>query len=159
MSISSTRHSVESRLAELGIVLPACAKPVANYVPFTICGNLLFISGHGPRTIDPKFLTGKVGRDITLEEAYSHARLVGVNLLAVVRDALGAFDGVRRVIKLTGFVNATDDFCEHPKVVNGCSDLLVDVFGDAGKHARSAIGVTSLPENISVEIEAIFEIS
>jgi enamine deaminase RidA (YjgF/YER057c/UK114 family) len=159
MSISSTSHSVESRLAELGIVLPVCAKPVANYVPFTISGNLLFISGQGPRTSDQKFLTGKVGRDITPEEAYTHVRLVGVNLLAVVRHALGAFDGVRRVVKLTGFVKATDDFREHPRVVNGCLDFLVDVFGDAGKHARSAIGVASLPENISVEIEAIFEIS
>jgi enamine deaminase RidA (YjgF/YER057c/UK114 family) len=159
MSISSTHHLAEKRLAELGIVLPAFPKPMANYVPFTISGNLLFISGQGPRTADQRFMTGKVGRDITVEEAYAHARLVGINLLAVVYHALGALDAVRRVIKLTGFVNATDDFRDHPKVINGCSDLLVDVFGDVGRHARSAIGVSSLPENITVEIEAIFEIS
>ncbi len=128
MSVSSIHHLAERRLVELGITLPAFPKPVANYLPFTISGNLLFISGQGPRTAEQKFMTGKVGRDVTVDEAYAHARLVGINL-------------------------------HHPKVINGCSDLLVDVFGDAGKHARSAVGVNSLPENITVEIEAIFEIS
>jgi enamine deaminase RidA (YjgF/YER057c/UK114 family) len=103
-------------------------------------------------------MTGKVGRDITLDEAYAHARLVGINILSVVQHAQNGLSTVRRVLKLTGFVNASDDFREHPKVINGCSDLLVEVFGDAGRHARSAIGVNSLPENITVEVEAIFEV-
>jgi enamine deaminase RidA (YjgF/YER057c/UK114 family) len=159
MSVSSIHHLADIRLAELGIVLPTVPEPVANYVPFTISGNLLFISGQGPRTPDQKFMTGKVGREITLEEAYAHARLVGLNILSVVHHAQNGLSTIRRVVKLTGFVNASDDFRDHPKVINGCSDLLVEVFGDAGKHARSAVGVSSLPENITVEIEAIFEVS
>lgn len=159
MSVSSIHHLADIRLAELGIVLPPVPEPVANYVPFTISGNLLFISGQGPRTPDQKFMTGKVGREITLEEAYAHARLVGINILSVVHHAQNGLSTIRRVVKLTGFVNASDDFRDHPKVINGCSDLLVEVFGDAGKHARSAVGVSSLPENITVEIEAIFEVS
>jgi len=159
MSVSSIHHLADIRLAELGIVLPTVPEPVANYVPFTISGNLLFISGQGPRTPDQKFMTGKVGREITLEEAYAHARLVGLNILSVVHHAQNGLSTIRRVVKLTGFVNASDDFRDHPKVINGCSDLLVEVFGNAGKHARSAVGVSSLPENITVEIEAIFEVS
>jgi len=159
MSVPSIHHLADKRLAELGIVLPRLPEPVANYVPFTISGNLLFISGQGPRTADQKFMTGKVGREITLEEAYAHARLVGINILSVVHHAQNGLSTVRRVVKLTGFVNASDDFRDHPKVINGCSDLLVEVFGDAGRHARSAVGVSSLPENITVEIEAIFEVS
>jgi enamine deaminase RidA (YjgF/YER057c/UK114 family) len=159
MSVSSIRHLADKRLAELGIVLPPLPQPMANYVPFTISGNLLFISGQGPRTADQRFMTGKVGRDITADEAYAHARLVGINILSVVQHAQNGLSTVRRVVKLTGFVNASDDFREHPKVINGCSDLLVEVFGDAGRHARSAIGVSSLPENITVEVEAIFEVN
>ena len=159
MSVSSIHHLAERRLAELGITLPDLPKPVANYVPFIISGNLLFISGQGPRAADGKYLTGKVGRDVTVDEASAHARLVGINLLSVVHHAQNGLSTVRRVVKLTGFVNASDDFQDHPKVINGCSDLLVEVFGDAGKHARSAVGVSSLPLNITVEIEAIFEIS
>lgn len=132
---------------------------MANYVPFVRSGNLLFISGQGPRTLDNRFLTGKVGKDITAAEAYDHARLVGINLLAVVYHAQNGLATVVRVVKLTGFVNATDDFRDHPKVINGCSDLLVEVFGETGRHARSAVGVSGLPENISVEIEAIFEVA
>jgi enamine deaminase RidA (YjgF/YER057c/UK114 family) len=159
MSVSSIHHLAERRLAELGITLPDLPKPVANYVPFIISGNLLFISGQGPRAADGKLITGKVGRDVTADEAYAHARLVGINLLSVVHHAQNGLSTVRRVVKLTGFVNASDDFQDHPKVINGCSDLLVEVFGDAGKHARSAVGVSSLPLNITVEIEAIFEIA
>ncbi|HZC58373.1 MAG TPA: RidA family protein [Chthoniobacterales bacterium] len=159
MSVSSIHHLADKRLTELGIVLPPLPEPVANYVPFTMSGNLLFISGQGPRTADQRLMTGKVGREITLEEAYAHARLVGINILSVVHYAQNGLSTVRRVVKLTGFVNASDDFRDHPKVINGCSDLLVEVFGDAGKHARSAVGVSSLPENITVEIEAIFEVS
>ena len=159
MSIPATKSSAERRIADLGITLPNLPKPMANYVPFVRSGNLLFISGQGPRTLDNKFLTGKVGKDITAAEAYDHARLVGINLLAVVYHAQNGLATVVRVVKLTGFVNATDDFRDHPKVINGCSDLLVEVFGEAGRHARSAVGVSGLPENISVEIEAIFEVA
>jgi len=159
MSIPATKSSAERRIADLGITLPNLPKPMANYVPFVRSGNLLFISGQGPRTLDNRFLTGKVGKDITAAEAYDHARLVGINLLAVVYHAQNGLATVVRVVKLTGFVNATDDFRDHPKVINGCSDLLVEVFGETGRHARSAVGVSGLPENISVEIEAIFEIA
>ena len=158
MATSSTHDSPEKRLKDLGIVLPDFPRPVANYVPFTVSGNLLFVSGQGPRTADQKFLTGKAGRDVNTEEAYARARLVGINLLSVVHHAQNGLSTVRRVVKLTGFVNASDDFQDHPKVINGCSDLMVEVFGDNGRHARSAIGVSSLPQNITVEIEAIFEI-
>jgi enamine deaminase RidA (YjgF/YER057c/UK114 family) len=159
MSIPATKSLAEKRLADLGITLTDLPKPMANYVPFVRSGNLLFISGQGPRTPDNKFLTGKVGKDITVAEAYDHARLVGINLLAVVNHAQNGLETVKRVVKLTGFVNATDDFRDHPKVINGCSDLLVEVFGETGRHARSAVGVSGLPENISVEIEAIFEVA
>ena len=159
MSIPATKSSAERRIADLGITLPNLPKPMANYVPFVRSGNLLFISGQGPRTLDNRFLTGKVGKDITAAEAYDHARLVGINLLAVVYHAQNGLATVVRVVKLTGFVNATDDFRDHPKVINGCSDLLVEVFGETGRHARSAVGVSGLPENISVEIEAIFEVA
>ena len=159
MSIPATKSSAERRIADLGITLPNLPKPMANYVPFVRSGNLLFISGQGPRTLDNKFLTGKVGKDITAAEAYDHARLVGINLLAVVYHAENGLATVVRVVKLIGFVNATDDFRDHPKVINGCSDLLVEVFGETGRHARSAVGVSGLPENISMEIEAIFEVA
>jgi enamine deaminase RidA (YjgF/YER057c/UK114 family) len=159
MSTSATNASAEKRLTDLGITLGDLPKPMANYVPFVRSGNLLFISGQGPRTPDNKFLTGKVGQDITVAVAYEHARLVGINLLAVLNHAQNGLDTVKRVVKLTGFVNATDDFRDHPKVINGCSDLLVEVFGESGRHARSAVGVSGLPENISVEIEAIFEVA
>jgi enamine deaminase RidA (YjgF/YER057c/UK114 family) len=156
---NSTNTSAEKRLADLGITLGDLPRPMANYVPFVRSGNLLFISGQGPRTPDNQFLTGKVGQEITLAEAYHHARLVGINLLAVVNHALNGLDTVKRVVKLTGFVNAADDFRDHPKVINGCSDLFIEVFGETGRHARSAVGVSGLPENISVEIEAIFEVA
>jgi enamine deaminase RidA (YjgF/YER057c/UK114 family) len=159
MSVSSIHHLAERRLTELGITLPVFPQPVANYVPFVTSGNLLFISGQGPRATDGTYVTGKVGRDVAVDEAYSHARLVGLSLLSVVHHAQNGLSTVRRVVKLTGFVNASDDFQDHPKVINGCSDLLVEVFGETGKHARSAVGVSSLPLNITVEIEAIFEIS
>jgi enamine deaminase RidA (YjgF/YER057c/UK114 family) len=150
--------TAEARLQTLGIELPPASKPVANYVSGVVTGNLLYLSGHGPRTAEGELQCGKVGADVTPEEAYVHARLVGLALLATARAALGSLDRVRRVIKLFGMVNATPQFTGHPSVINGCSDLLVDVFGDAGPHARSAVGMAGLPNNISVEIEAIFEI-
>jgi enamine deaminase RidA (YjgF/YER057c/UK114 family) len=150
--------SAEARLKELGIVLPALAKPVANYVPYRIVGNVLYLSGQGPRDEKGNHLSGKLGAEISIEEGYRRARLVGLGLLAATRDALGSLDRVDYIVKLLGMVNATPDFNDPPKVINGCSDLFVDVFGEAGRHARSAVGHVTLPNQISVEIEAIVAI-
>jgi enamine deaminase RidA (YjgF/YER057c/UK114 family) len=150
---------IEDRLKALNITLPDAPTPMANYVPAVRTGNLLFLSGQGPRVAANEFKTGKVGRDVTLEEAYQHARLVGIQLLAAARQALGGdLSKIRRIVKLLGFVNGTPEFDKHPQVINGCSDLMVEIFGDAGRHARSALGAGSLPGNITVEIEAIFEV-
>jgi enamine deaminase RidA (YjgF/YER057c/UK114 family) len=151
-------NSIDQRLQQLGITLPDTPTPMANYVPYTRTGNLLFLSGQGPRVGAKEFKTGKVGSDVTAEEAYDDARLVGIQLLAVAKHALGDLGRVRRVVKLLGLVNGTPEFQKQPQVINGCSDLFVEVFGDAGRHARSAIGAGSLPGNITVEIEAIFEV-
>jgi len=150
--------SAEARLKELGLVLPAVAKPVANYVPYRIAGNILYLSGQGPRDENGNNLSGKLGADISIEEGYRRARHVGLGLLAAMRDALGSLDRVDYVVKLLGMVNATPDFNDPPKVINGCSDLFVDVFGEAGRHARSAVGHVTLPGQISVEIEAVVAI-
>jgi len=150
--------SAEARLKELGLVLPSVPTPVANYVPFRLAGHLLFLSGQGPRDEKGAMLSGKVGKDVTVEEAYRRARLVGLGLLAATRAALGSLDRVDFVVKLLGMVNAVPDFTDQPKVINGCSDLFVEVFGDAGRHARSAVGMGSLPNQISVEIEAIMAV-
>jgi len=150
--------SAEARLKQLGIVLPNVPSPVANYVPFRIAGNLLFLSGQGPRDDKGNALTGKVGTDVTVEEAYRRARLIGLQLLSATRTALGSLDRVDAVVKLLGMVNAVPEFKDHPKVINGCSDLFVEVLGDAGRHARSAVGMGSLPNQISVEIEAILAV-
>ena len=145
----------EARLKELGIVLPSLGTPVANYLPYRLAGNILYLAGQGPRDESGKQLTGKLGKDIGVEEGYRRARLVGLGLLAAMRDALGSLDRVDYIVKLLGMVNAVPDFNDSPKVINGCSDLLVEVFGDAGRHARSAVGNVMLPNQISVEIEGI----
>ena len=150
--------SAEARLKELGVVLPALAKPVANYVPYRIVGNVLYLSGQGPRDENGNMLAGKLGAEISIEEGYRRARLVGLGLLAAMRDALGSLDRVDYIVKLLGMVNATPNFNDPPKVINGCSDLCVDVFGEAGRHARAAVGHVTLPNQISVEIEAIVAI-
>jgi enamine deaminase RidA (YjgF/YER057c/UK114 family) len=152
------QNKIEDKLKELGIDLPGAPTPVANYVPAVRTGNLLFLSGQGPRLATNQFKTGKVGRDVTIEEAYQDARLVGIQLLAAAKEALdGDLSRVRRVVKLLGLVNGIPEFAGQPQVINGCSDLLVQVFGEAGRHARSAVGA-NLPQNITVEIEAIFEV-
>jgi enamine deaminase RidA (YjgF/YER057c/UK114 family) len=150
--------SAEARLKELGIVLPKVPTPVANYVPYRLAGNLLFLSGQGPRDDNGNNLSGKVGAEISVEEAYKRARRIGLGLLAATRQALGTLDRVEAVLKVLGMVNAVPDFKDHPKVINGCSDLFVEVLGDAGKHARSAVGMGSLPNQISVEIEAVLAV-
>ena len=147
--------SAEARLKELGIVLPTLQKPVANYLPYRLAGNLLFLAGQGPRDENGKALTGKVGAEISVEEGYRRARFVGLGLIAAMRDALGSLDRVDFIVKLLGMVNAVPNFNDSPKVINGCSDLFVEVFGDAGRHARSAVGNVMLPNQISVEIEGI----
>lgn len=145
----------EQRLASLGLVLPPVPVPVANYVPYRFAGNLLYLSGQGPKRPDGTYRAGRLGRDISIEEAYQEARLTGLQLLAVAKAALGDLARIEAVVKLLGMVNAEPDFADHPKVINGCSDLLVDVLGDAGRHARSAVGMGSLPNRMAVEIEAI----
>lgn len=149
--------SAEARLKELGIVLPSLQKPAANYLPYRLVGTTLFLSGQGPRDSDGNgaLLTGKLGADVSLEEGYRRARLVGLGLLAAMREALGSLDRVDYVVKLLGMVNAVPEFNDSPKVINGCSDLFVEVFGEAGRHARSAVGNVMLPNQISVEIEGI----
>jgi enamine deaminase RidA (YjgF/YER057c/UK114 family) len=147
------------RLSKMGLSLMTPAVPMANYVPFVLVGSMLYLSGQGPREADGTLHKGKVGAGVTREEAYQHARLTGLNLLSVAHMALGDLGKVTRVVKLLGMVNAVPDFGEHPAVINGCSDLLVETFGEAGRHARSAVGMGSLPGGITVEIEAIFHIS
>ncbi|HML15124.1 MAG TPA: RidA family protein [Xanthobacteraceae bacterium] len=149
--------SAEQKLAELGLTLPALPKPVGNYVPFKRAGDLIFLSGQGPRRPDGGPITGKVGRDVTAEEAYEHAKLIGLGLLAVAKEAAGGLDKVE-VLKVLGMVNAVPEFKDQPKVINGCSDLFVAVLGERGRHARSAVGMGSLPNQITVEIEAIMRV-
>ncbi|WP_395663698.1 RidA family protein [Aestuariivirga sp.] len=150
---------IDKRLAELGIILPEAAKPVANYVPWVRTGNLVFISGQGPIEGGKVLYPGTLGNDVSLEDGAKSARLCAINVLAQIKDAVGGdLDKVKRVVKLLGFVNATADFKDHPKVINGASDLMVEVFGDKGRHARSAVASPSLPMGISTEVEAIVEV-
>ena len=150
---------MEKKLKGLGIVLPEAPKPVANYVPAVRTGNLLFVSGHGPYNDGKTIVSGKLGKELTIEEGYQTARNVALNCLASVKATLGNLNKVKRVVKLLCMVNCTEDFKDQPKVINGASDLLVEVFEEAGKHARSAVGMQSLPNGIPVEIEMILEIS
>ena len=151
--------SIKDRLTELGITLPTVPEPMGNYVHAVRTGNLLFLSGKGPRKAEGGVSTGKVGSDVTLEQGYQDARSVGITLLAVMENELGSLDGVRQIVKVLGMVNSAPDFTDHPKVINGCSDLFVEVFGDKGRHARSAVGMAALPGNITVEIEVIVEVA
>ncbi len=150
--------NAEARLAAMGLTLPAAPPPVANYVNAVRAGNLVFLSGKGPLPEDGKLPAGRLGAEFTVEQGYGFARTTGLALLAALRAELGSLDRVRRVVKLLGLVAATPEFGDHPKVINGCSDLLVEVFGEAGKHARSAVGVASLPFVTPVEIEMIVEV-
>src|ERR1700722_10888884 len=143
---------IEQRLHELKLTLPSIGAPMGNYVPAKRAGNLLFLSGRGPGAI-----AGKVGDTISLEQAYQHARTVGLQLIAVMKQELGDLDRVKGIVKVLGMVNAGPGFGDHPKVINGCSDLFVEVFGEAGRHARSAVGMGSLPSQIPVEIEVFVE--
>ncbi len=148
----------ETKLSQMGLKLPAAGSPVANYVPAVRSGNLVFLSGHGPVLDDGSLITGKVGADLTLDEGYNAARQVALILLASLKSEIGDLDKVRRVVKLLGMVNSTPNFTDQPRVINGASDLLVELFGEKGRHARSAVGMNALPMNIAVEIEMIVEI-
>ena len=150
--------SIEQRLQELGVTVPAPGRPVANYVGAVRTGNLVFVSGHGPRLAQGGNITGKVGRDLTTEQGYEAARVCILACLASLQAEIGDLDRVRRIVKLLGMVNCTEDFGEQPQVINGASDLLVSLFGERGRHARSAVGMQMLPNNIAVEIEMIVEV-
>ncbi|MFN0051685.1 MAG: RidA family protein [Planctomycetales bacterium] len=150
--------SAEARIAQLQLILPPPPKPVATYVPCVRHHDLVYVSGHGPLRPDKTLVCGRVGSELTEEQGKEAARVVGLAVLASLRNYLGSLDRVVRLIKVLGMVNATPDFPNHPAVINGFSDLMVEVFGEAGKGARSAVGMGSLPNNIAVEVEAIFEI-
>jgi enamine deaminase RidA (YjgF/YER057c/UK114 family) len=156
MALSDGASKPSSRLKAHGLVLAKPAEPTAMFVNARIVGNLLYVSGQAPREADGTTHRGKVGAEVTTAVARTHARLTGLNVLAVAQQALGSIDRITAVVKLLGMVNATPDFTDHPKVIDGCSELFVEILGEAGRHARSAIGVGSLPGNITVEIEAIF---
>ncbi len=150
--------SAEARVTELGLEFPPAPKPGGNYTPVVQVGDICYVSGHGPLKPDKTLITGKVGQDVTEEQAYAAARQVGLAILATLKKTLGSLDRVVRVVKVLGMVNAVPDFQNHPKVMNGFSDLMVEVFGDAGRGARSAVGMGSLPSNITVEVECIVQV-
>ena len=152
--------SAESQLTTLQLELPTAPKPMGVYKPVVVTGNLAYVSGHGPLLSDGTLITGRVGSDLSLDEGKAAARQVGLAILATLRANLGSLDRVKRVIKVLGMVNSTADFAQHPKVINGCSELFAEIWGaDDGVGARSAVGMGSLPGNIAVEIEAIFELA
>lgn len=148
----------EGKLKALGIELPTPPDPVANYVRTVRTGNLVFTAGHGPVRPDGTYFKGKLGSDLTVEEGYAASRLTAVALLASLKKELGDLSKVRRIVKVTGMVNSDPEFTDQPRVINGCSDLLVEVFGERGKHARAAVGMASLPMGIAVEIEMVVEV-
>ena len=151
-------QSPSENLQKLGIVLPKPTSPIANYVKYVQTGKLLFLSGHGPSKPDGTYIVGKLGTDLTVTQGAEAAKLTGINLLATLQAAVGNLDQVKRIVKVLGFVNGNNDFADQPKVMNGFSDLMVAVFGEKGKHARSAIGTNSLPNNMAVEIEMVVEL-
>lgn len=150
--------SAEENLKKLGLTLPNVPTPLANYVPWKRDGNTIYLSGQGPRKPDGSLHVGKVGKDVTVEEAYEHAKLTGLGLLAAAKAAAGGSLDKVEVLKVLGMVNGVPEFGDQPKVINGCSDLFVAVLGDRGRHARSAVGMGSLPNGISVEIEAVMRV-
>jgi enamine deaminase RidA (YjgF/YER057c/UK114 family) len=151
-------YDPEAKLAQLGITLPDPPQPVANYVNGVQAGNLIFLAGKGPRYANGREITGKLGQDVTIEQGYEGARLTAINQLAVLKDMLGNLNRVKRIVKVLGMVNCDPSFVDQPKVINGFSDLMVEVFGEKGKHARAAVGMASLPRGQAVEIELVVEI-
>lgn len=155
---ATAEYDPEARLKELGITLPPAPEPVANYVNGVRTGNLIFLAGKGPKRADGTELRGKLGADLTIEQGYEGARLTAINQLAVLKEMLGDLGKVTRIVKVLGMVNSDPDFVEQPAVINGFSDLIVEVFGERGKHARAAVGMASLPRGQAVEIEMVVEV-
>lgn len=158
LSTIAFSQTPEQKLKDLGIELPPVSKPIANYVSAVRTGNLIFLAGKGPSKPDGSYITGKPGKDLTIEQGYEAAKLTAINQIAALKAAIGDLSKVKRVVKVLGMVNSDADFKDHPKVINGFSDLIVAVFGEKGKHARSAVGMCSLPMNMAVEIEIIVEV-
>jgi enamine deaminase RidA (YjgF/YER057c/UK114 family) len=155
---AETGYDPEANLKDLGITLPTPSSPVANYVNAVRTGNLIFLAGKGPLKSDGNYIVGKVGAELTIEEGYEAARITAINQLAVLKAELGNLNKVKRIVKVLGMVNAEPGFADQPKVINGYSDLMVAIFGERGKHARAAVGMASLPNNIAVEVEMIVEV-
>lgn len=156
--LAQQKTDYDKKLKELGIELYEPTKPMANYVKAVRTGNLLYLAGHGPTQADGSNITGKVGVDMTTDQGYQAAKQTGISILSTLKGELGDLNKVKRIVKVLGMVNCTDTFTDQPKVINGFSDLMVAVFGEKGKHARSAVGMNSLPNNITVEIEIIVEV-
>jgi enamine deaminase RidA (YjgF/YER057c/UK114 family) len=148
----------DKKLKDLGIELIPPTKPIANYVKAVRTGNLIFLAGHGPTKADGTNITGKVGKDLSLEQGIEAARVTAISLLSTLKAEVGDFKRVKRIVKVNGWVNCNSEFTDHPKIINGCSDLLVSVFGEKGKHARAALGANALPMGIAVEIEMVVEV-
>ncbi|MBY0537341.1 MAG: RidA family protein [Chitinophagaceae bacterium] len=157
-ALQASAQTPEERLAAKGITLPTVSKPVATYVNVVRVGNLLYLSGKGPKSADGKDVTGTLGKDMTIEQGYEAAQSVALQHIAVLKDELGSLSKVKRIVKVLGMVKCTQDFIDQPKVVNGYSDMMVAVFGEKGKHARSAVGMYALPFNIAIEVEVIVEV-
>ncbi len=157
-SMNTIAQTPEELLKSKGLVLPPVSKPIANYVKYVRTGNLIFLAGHGPTKADGTNISGKVGKDLNIEQGYEAAKITALSLMATLKDAVGDLSKVKRIVKVNGYVNCLPDFTDQPKVINGCSDLLVLVFGDKGKHARAAMGMVALPSNIAVEIEMVVEV-
>jgi enamine deaminase RidA (YjgF/YER057c/UK114 family) len=157
-SLNIQAQSPEEKIKSNGLMLPPVSKPMANYVKYVRTGNLIYLAGHGPTKADGSNVTGKVGKELTIEQGYEAAKITALSMIATLKDALGDLNKVKRIVKVNGYVNCFPDFTDQPKVINGCSDLLVLVFGDKGKHARAAMGMVALPSNIAVEIEMVVEV-
>ena len=157
-SILGIAQTPEDNLKSLGITLPKQSAPIANYVNYVRTGNLIYFSGSGPSVESQGYVKGKLGKDMTIEQGKEAARITGINLIANLKNAIGDLNKVKRIVKVLGMVNSTEEFTDQPKVMNGFSDLMVAVFGEKGKHARSAVGMAALPMNMAVEIEMIVEV-
>jgi enamine deaminase RidA (YjgF/YER057c/UK114 family) len=158
LSATAQKTDMDKKLKDLGIELITPPKPIANYVRAVRTGNLVYLAGHGPTRADGSNITGKLGKDMTIEQGYDAARQTGIALLSTLKGEIGDLGKVKRIVKVFGMVNCTPEFTDQPKVINGFSDLMVSIFGDKGKHARSAVGMIALPNGIAVEIEMIVEV-
>ena len=157
-SLNSLAQTPEENLKSLKIQLPSASAPVASYVNAVRAGNLIFLAGKGPRKENGEYITGKLGDSLNIQQGYEAARLTGINQLAVLKEILGDLSKIKRIVKVNGYVNSTNNFYNQPQVINGYSDLMIQVFGEKGRHARTAIGVNTLPMNIAVEVEMVVEV-